>query len=136
MSIAYDLLKYLESKNYGIEGTNLFLGFEPDSPKNCITFYDEQATTPSESSCLKIDMFGIQVLVRNSNYNSGYEIINNIHKTVTGFGGRSLVNNGDVVSYITVETSPYSLGKDNDGYNQFTAHYNIRVQSQNDSFRL
>lgn len=136
MSAAYELLKYLEGENIGTENVNLFLGFEPENPTNCITFYDEPATTPPETSCLKIDMFGVHVLVRNENYFYAETEIKNIHKKIAGFGGLPLIPGGDVVSYITVETSPYFLGKNKDGANQWTAHYNVRSQSENDDFRL
>lgn len=136
MSTAYELLKYLEIKNIGIENIDLFLGFEPENPKNCITFFDESATTPAESACLKVDIVGVQIMVRNINYFEAENKINNIHKKIVGFGGEPLIDGGNIVSYITVETSPFSLGKNEEGNNQWTAHYNIRIESKNDSYRL
>lgn len=136
MSVAFEILKYLENKGFGSENVNLFIGFEPVNPVNCITFFDEQASTISESGALMVDMFGCQILVRNSNYFTAEQIIKNIHKKIVGFGGSPLIDGGDVVSYITVETAPFSLGKNENGDNQWTAHYNVRVQSKNDSFRL
>ena len=136
MSIAYEVLKYLETKNIGQENVDLFVGFEPENPINCITFFDEQATTPPETSCLAVDMFGMQVIVRNSNYFTCSQKIKEINKKIVGFGGRSLIDGGDIVSYITVETAPFSLGKDSKGNNQWSAHYNIRVKSELDDFRL
>lgn len=136
MSVAYEILKYLENKGIGTEGTDLFIGFEPDSPKNCTTFYDEAAINIPESACLKVDLFGVQVLVRNENYHTCEDKIKTIHKKIVGFGGLPLIDGGDVISYITVETSPFSLGKDDEGKNKWTAHYYVRTESKNDDFRL
>lgn len=136
MSIAYEICKYLESLNIGTEGIDFFVGFEPDSPVNCVTFYDEAVAGLSESSSLAVDRVGLQVLTRNSNYLSAEEKIKNIHRIIAGFGGSSLIGGGSSISYITVETSPYSLGKDKDGNNQWTAHYNVRYETENDENRL
>jgi hypothetical protein len=135
MSIAYDLLKYLENEGIGTENLDLFIGFMPDTPFNCISFYDESATTPPESANLAVDVLGVQIISRNSNYHTAGQKLKDIHKFIVGFGGSSLIAGGDVVSYITVETAPFSIGKDENGNNQWTVHYNIRVQSSNDEYR-
>lgn len=136
MSIAFDMLKYLELNGLGVEGTNLFLGFEPESPDNCITIYDEAASTIPESACLSVDSLGIQITVRNSNYALAEQTSRSIHKRIVGFGGKALVPGGEIVSYLTVETAPNSIGKDIKGRNQWTAHYVVRAESSDDAFRL
>lgn len=136
MSIAYDILKYLENKGIGVENVDMYIGFEPDTPNNCITFYDESLPPLPESSNLAVDGFGVQVLVRNENYHTAEFKIKAIHKLIVGFGGSSLIVGGDVVSYITIETPPYSLGKDDNGKNHWTSHYHVRVQSSGDEFRM
>ena len=136
MSIAFDMLKYLELKGLGVEGINLFLGFEPESPDNCITIYDESASTIPESACLSVDSLGIQITVRNNNYALAEQISRSIHKRIVGFGGAALVPGGEIVSYLTVETAPNSLGKDIKGRNQWSAHYVVRAESSDDDFRL
>lgn len=136
MSIAYDMLKYLESKGIGTENVDLFINFEQEDPNNLIVFFDESAPGLSESSCLNIDLQGLQIIVRNENVFTAESKLKNIHKKIVGFGGESLVSGGDVISYIIVETSPFSLGKDDKGRNKWTAHYNVRYQTENDDFRL
>ena len=133
--IAYQLLQYLENQGFGTDGVDLFCDFMPDSPENNITLYNEQAASLPESDSLAIDRFGLQVMVRNSNSNTAMEKIMQIHRLITGFGGESLIAGGNIVSYITLETSPFSLGKDEKGLNKWTGHYNIRVQSINDKYR-
>lgn len=83
-----------------------------------------------------IDMFGVQVLTRNDNYVVAREISLTIHKLITGFGGSSLKSGGNIVSYITVNSPPTSIGKDSKGRNQWSSHYNLRVQSTNDIHRI
>lgn len=135
-SIAYQVLKYIEELGIGTYETDMFLGFMPESPDDCITFYDESAPNISESACLKVDMLGVQVTVRNSSYNTAEYKLNEIHKSLVGFGGQKLVSGGNDISYIIIETAPYSLGKDEKGLNQWTAHYNVRAMSEMDLHRL
>lgn len=135
--IAEQVLKYLENNGYGAEGTNLFYDFMPDNPDNCIVFYDESTPTSPESNCLSVDNCGVQITVRNNTENAKLTIWN-IHKLIVGLGGNDFkfATNGNLISNVTIETAPYSLGKDNDGRAMYTAHYNIRLMSENDNVRL
>lgn len=127
---------YLESKGLGTVGTNLFWDFEPDSPDNIITVIDEEGPTIPEADSLKVDIFGIQIIVRNDNKSIARNISQAIHKMIVGFGGESLINGGDIVSYITINTPPTSIGKDDKNRNKYSSHYNIRTQSINDTYRI
>lgn len=134
--IAEDLMYYLETKGIGTVGTTLFWDFEPDSPDNIITVLDEEGPTIPEADSLQVDIFGVQIIVRNDNKSTAKEISKAIHKMIVGFGGESLINGGDIVSYITINTPPTSIGKDDKGRNKYSSHYNIRTQSTNDSYRI
>ncbi len=135
-SIGDQIMKYLDIQGHGTENIDIFLGFMPESPVNCIVIYDETAPTNAESSCLEVDNFGIQITVRNSSYNVAYSKCRAIHKEIAGFGGSALIAGGDEISYITVETAPNSIGKDEKGRNQWTSHYNVRTMSILDDWRL
>lgn len=134
--IAEDLINYLENEGFGTIGTDLFLSFTPDNPDNSITCVDEIPPTLPESNCLSIDMFTVQILVRNNNYTIAKNQSINIHKKIVGFGGQSLIENGNIVSYITINTMPTSIGRDEKGRSSWSSHYNLRVESENDSYRL
>ena len=135
-SIGDQIMKYLDNQGYGTENVDLFLGFMPNGPDNCVVIYDEGAPSLDESSCLEVDLFGLQILVRNTNYDTCHSIINAIHKEVAGFGGQTLIAGGDEISYVTVQTSPTSIGKDDKGRNQWTSHYYVRATSILNDWRL
>lgn len=134
--IANDFIKWLQAKGFGTVGTNLFDTFQPESPDNCVTAYDVDSPALSESSSLKVDMFGLEVIVRNSNTANGKAIAKNIHKAFMGFGGEPLISGGDTISMIYTDQSPRGMGKDDKGRSEFTVVYDCRVQSRGDSYRL
>jgi len=134
--IADNFIYWLENKNFGTVGTNLFDNFQPANPDNCITAFDVSAPGVVESSSLKIDMFGLQVLVRNLNSADAKNIIKMIHKKFIGFGGESLIPNGDILSMTSIGSPIQCLGKDEKNRTEWTVTYNLRVQSSNDSYRL
>jgi hypothetical protein len=136
MSLSYEVLKYLESLNFGTEEVNLFNGFQPDDPDDCITIYDCQASPLDESDCLSVDNFGIQVLVRNTAYETASNKSIAIHRSLVGFSGE-LFEGGSNISYFQCkDDSPYSIGKDNKGRNEWSAYYQVRVMSIGDLHRL
>ena len=59
--IAEELALYLQTMGHGTQGKNLFLAFQPDSPDNCITVYDESTPAPEESNPF-VDEFGVQII--------------------------------------------------------------------------
>lgn len=135
--IGDDVVNYLNNRGIGTKGTDLFLNFQPNSPDTCITIYDETAPTLPESSCLTVDNLGIQVLVRNEDDVLCKNKSKEIHKILAGFGGESLVNGGDIVSYVTVNTSPASIGIDKVNRHEWSSHYIFRVESlEGDENRL
>jgi hypothetical protein len=134
--IANDFIKWLQSKGFGVIGDDLFDTFQPSSPDNCITAFDVDSPGLSESSSLKVDMCGLEIIVRNSSTANGKEIAKNIHKAFMGFGGESLIPGGDTISMIFIDQSPRGMGKDDKGRSEFTVVYDCRVQSRGDTYRL
>lgn len=136
--IAEQILKYLENEGYGTEGTDLFYDFMPDSPDKCIVLYDENVPTVSESNALSVDTTGVQITVRSASTNTAKTTSWNIHKLLVGLGGNDFrfTSTGNKISCVNIETSPASIGKDNNGRAEYSAHYNIRFMSENDSNRI
>jgi hypothetical protein len=136
MSIAYQAMKFLESKGFGTEGINLFVGFKPDNPNSLIVTYDEPGPNFAESSDLNIDISTIQILVRSISYLTAESIISQIHKKVLGFGGSRLVYDGNDINYIIQDVTPGSIGKDDNGRDEWTAYYNVSYMSENNDYRI
>ena len=134
--IADDFIQWLENKGFGTVGTDLFDNFQPLSPDNCITAYDVDAPEIDESSSLKIDQLGLQVITRNASKALAKTISMNIHKAFIGFGGEPLVNDGDIISATFVDQPPRNIGKDEKNRTEYSVTYNYRLQSTGDSYRL
>lgn len=126
--IANDIITYLDARGIASKNVNLFLNFQKDSPDNCITIYDESAPVLPESSCLAVDNYGIQVLVRDTSSVNAAAIIKEIHNILSGFGGTSFVTGNDVVSYMIVVNSPYFVECDVKNRHQWTSHYIARTE--------
>ena len=133
--IAEELALYLCEKGHGIQNVDLFLGFQPDDLDDCATVYDETSPALGESQALSVDQFGVQVLVRNSSYTTARNALMAIHKSLVGFGGRRFITGGSMVSVVFIDTPPTSIGKDDKGRNEWSAHYRVRVESEGDLYR-
>jgi len=133
--IAEQFALYLHTQKYGTQNLDLFVAFQPNEPANCIIVYDESVSVSSDSHAVSVDEFGVQVLVRNTVYGTARDKSMMIHKALVGFGGRSFVIGGLVVSAVFIVTTPTSIGKDDKGRNEWSAHYRVRVESKGDAFR-
>lgn len=134
--ISEQFCQWLENKNFGTYGTDIFDTFMPNSPHNLIMVEDVSAPNISESSSLKIDLFAIKIYVRNSITQTCKNTILNIHKNFIGFGGEKLISGGDTISMVFVDQPIYNIGKDDEGRSVYTVIYNVRVQSTGDAYRL
>ena len=133
--IAEEFMQYLQARGHGVPGNDLFLNFQPDSPDNCITVYDESAPTLPESHTLTVDQFGVQVLVRNTIGTTARDILMAIHRDLGGFGGEEFVPGGSIVHALFIDNPPTTIGLDDKGRAEWTAHYRMRVESVGDLFR-
>lgn len=133
--IAEQLALYLQANGVAVQNTTLFLGFQPDSPDNCVTVYDETSPIIEESHALDVDQFGVQVLVRNISYTGARDKTMEIHRLLAGFGGVPFVDGGDIVHALFVDIPPAPIGRDDNGRSEWSAHYRMRVKSTGDLYR-
>ncbi len=133
--IAEDLALYLQAKGLGTKDVDLFLNFQPDTPDNCVTVYDESAPGLEESHALSVDQFGVQIIVRNKTSTGARDALIAIHKNLAGYGGKRFVSGGAMVHALFITTPPSSIGMDDKGKAEWTAHYHLRVESEGDLFR-
>lgn len=134
--MAEDMYKYLNSKGFGTENFNLFFDFKPDSPDNLIVTFDVESPPLPESNTLSVDLYTVQILTRNTNKTFARNLLIAIHKQLLGFGGEKLIPSGEMVSVITINTMPTSLGKDSKGRNEYSAHYDIRITNVGNEYRM
>lgn len=126
-------MSYLAAEGFGTVGTDLFLGFQPDSPANCITIYDTSPPVLTESQGLQVDNMTCQVLVRNVDYLQARDTIADIHHQIVGYDG---IMGGYDVTATFIEQAPASIGLDEKGRAEWSAHYRFRVASEGDKYRI
>ena len=134
--IADNFIEWLEEEGFGVVGTDLFDNFQPLSPDNCVTAFDVNAPQIDESSSLSVDLFGLQVITRNSSKAAAKELAYNIHKYFMGFGGTPLITGGSIISAVFIDQPPENLGKDEKNRTEYAVTYNCRVQSTGNKYRL
>lgn len=133
--IAQELAEYLEDEGIGTVNTDIFVGYQPDTPDNCIVIYDETVPALDESQAQTVDLLGVQILVRNKVYSTSGNKAFSIHKNIVGFGGEAFVEGGSVVTDLYVVTPPSSIGRDTQNRSEWSSHYSMRVQSVGDKYR-
>jgi len=135
--IANQVCNFFNGKYGLVKETNLFVGFRPDTPNNLVAIYDSTAPPLPESSCLSIDQVGIEIIVRHSNYEDAATFCWNLYYQLIGFGGRELVEDGNIISYIIQDQTPYSIGKDDNNRNEWGTNLIVRFEpKQVNNFRL
>lgn len=124
---------YLQDQGRGTVGQDLFLSFQPVSPDNCIVIYDTSPPVLEESQGLQVDNMTCQVLVRNKDYLQARDSIAAIHRDIVGYDGNM---GGFDVTIVQVDQAPASIGQDEKGRAEWSAHYRFRVISKGDTFRI
>jgi hypothetical protein len=107
-------------------GTNLFIGFEPDRPVNCVTIFDTPGEPPQLSLTKGENYFypSIQIRVRNDSYTDGWDVINDI-KTVLHAWGQDTIN-GTYYSLIRCMQEPFLLDWDMHNRARFVSTFDIQ----------
>ncbi len=78
MPAASDIAEYLEDQGHGTVGVDIFAGAYPDSPDNLVTVIQTQGLPPHVVEAVEFP--GIQVIVRNTDYDTAVTNINAIFK--------------------------------------------------------
>lgn len=132
--MAEAVARYLAAQGQGTVDTDLFWGWMPDKPANAVSCYDESAPVDDISTGLAIDTVGVQVWVRAENYGGARTKAWAIHKILSGARGELYAGFPEAI-VIGVNTPPVSIGRDEDGRSEWSAHYEVTFQSAGDSWR-
>lgn len=126
--VAVDIKDMLEAESsLGLVfTTDLFIGFEPTNPDDCVTIYD----TPSGPPQLTYDRTeryeypSVQVRVRNMNYVLGWEMAHNVMNLLHGRGHETW--NGAYYSVIKCANGPSFLARDEHGRMLFVVNFDVQ----------
>lgn len=106
--------------------TDLFIGKEPTSPDNCVTIFDTPGAIP-QLTLNRNEIYeypSIQIRVRNNDYMTGANLINDIKSTLHGRGHETW--NGTFYSLIAASDSPALLDYDESNRARFVCNFNIQ----------
>lgn len=106
---------------------NLFIGKEPETPDNCVTIFDTAVgLAPQLTLSGEQDYYyqSIQVRVRNNDYMTAWDLIQDI---TTALHGRAQeVWNGTLYTVIFCSSGPAQLDWDENNRARFIVNFNIQ----------
>ncbi len=106
--------------------TDLFTGKEPTSPANCVTIFDTPGA--SQDNTLGNDSTyqrpAVQIRVRNTDYATGWGVINDIRDLLHGKGPETW--NGTLYSSIVCSSEPALLDWDTNNRARFFVNLEIQ----------
>ena len=131
--LAEALMNYAADQSFGTVGTDMGVGYQPDSVDRFIAFYDEAAPVIAESDGFNVDNSGVQIIVRSKDYADARDTLQLIHLAIIAFSGD--LGDGTTVTQITLAQNPAWIGRDTRQRHEWTAHYELRFHTSGDSFR-
>ena len=104
---------------------NLFVGYEPASPDNCVTIFDIPGISPEVTLEGNPNFYrpAVQVRVRDKSYLLGYDLISGIVRALHGRGPE--LWNGTTYCSIICTSDPALLDWDANGRARFITNFNI-----------
>lgn len=117
-----DIALYLQQKEIGTIGMDIFKGQLPATPDNAIALF-EYAGEPQDLTDANLEYPSLQVMVRNKSYATGRQKIEQIRNTLHGLT-ETTINN---VRYLLIQAkqSPEALPRDENGRAIFVCNFRI-----------
>jgi len=108
--------------------TNLFIGKEPASPKNCVTIFDTYGRPPDLNLTDQgYERPSINIRVRNTSYMTGWTLANNIKNLLHGKEHETW--NGTLYTVIYCSSGPAQLDWDDNNNARFIINFNLQRRS-------
>lgn len=117
-----DIEKLLVAAGLGVVGIDLFGGFQPANPTDCITIMEYAGMPPERNhSSNNLKRPGINIRVRNASYPLGRVAIQKIVDELEG----TTEYQGNYGRYLSIfaQQEPYPLGQDKNGNVQFVVNF-------------
>jgi len=118
--------QYLEDQGIGTVATDIFLGYQPDTPDNCIAVILTSGNTPSIDIPTKEPRF--QILIRNTNYETGDGKLTTIRNTLHQFRNGYLQSGETYFYYIYAVNEGGAIGRDVNGRDEFSINFYCKTQ--------
>ena len=128
---SYDIVEMIESygESSGIDltyGTNLFIGKEPATPKECVTVFDYGGFPPELTfdGASGYEFPSVQIRLRGTKYTTGWNLINSIKDALHGQSHTTV--NSTLYTVINCSSGPALLDWDDNGLPRFVCSFNIQ----------
>jgi hypothetical protein len=121
------LEEYGESSGLGVSSDEIFIGKEEARPTNCITIFDTAGFPPYLGlgpDDVGFEYPSVQIRVRNSNYQTGWALIERIKTALHGRAQETW--NATLYSLIYCSSGPAHLDWDDNGNARFIINFNIQ----------
>lgn len=123
MSVVSEIGSQLQSAGVGTVGTNLFEGLLPESPAEAVAVLEHTGLTPIRTSGrVAVERPSVEILVRHTDYESGYTKAKAVRTALQNFTGTIL---GVRYLEVTMAGSIYVLGTDELRRFLFALHFKI-----------
>ena len=125
MTILTDIANYINTNTSLTLGEDLFIGTLPANVENCVGIFQSGGIEPT--TYLDIIKPTIQVLVRNTNYETAqqlaYEIYDSLHQLYN-----QTMGNTEIYTVFALQ-EPTDIGEDETGRAVFTGNYVLEVKN-------
>lgn len=111
-----DIASYLETI-----GSDIFKGYLPEQPDNCIALFEYAGEPPDLHS--NVEYPGLQVLVRSKSYATGRQKIEKVKSILHGVAETMI--NGHRYLLISARQSPEALPRDENGRVIFVCNFRV-----------
>jgi hypothetical protein len=116
-----DVADYLASNGVGTVATDIFVGFLPEEPNNCVAVLDTGGSTPDAYIPTKSATF--QVLVRSENYDVGKTKLNTIRELLHRKTNSNLGTGSNYLFYILAMSEGGHIGREENGLDTFSINF-------------
>lgn len=126
--IISEIAEYLETKNVGTVGTDIFISRQSDAPNNQVVVYDTGGIEPDKYLPTADPTF--QVLVRNTNYQTGQGLVNAIVTALHQFENGTVEESETYFYYIFLVSEPTHIGRDDKGRHEWSINFVAKTRRE------
>jgi hypothetical protein len=127
MTIIEQVAQYLEDNSVGTVGTDIFLGFHPDSPNNSIAILDTGGATP-DIDLTDIQSPTFQIIVRNTDHETGKTKVDTIRGLLHNKYNSTLISGQNYFYSINLVAEGGHVGRDNVNRDMFSMNFLAKLR--------
>lgn len=127
MNIPRQVASYLEGEGVATFGTDMFIGWQPRTPDNCITLYERGGDRPDPSLPLKYP--NVQIIIRNKDYEAGSALLSTLRSTLHRLTNETLSVSNDYFYYLHLEQEPVHIERDENDRHEWSMNFRCKTRN-------